>query len=104
MGRNIPDPRKKAWKNSTPSYPKEKTFFEPLSEAALKSVSEDVIRSKLIQLDEVEESYMKYADISVTAYARARARGEGHGPTERQVPNISKRNGRRVRAARAYTR
>ena len=89
MGRNIPDPRKKAWKNSTPSYPKEKTFFEPLSEAALKSVSEDVIRSKLIQLDEVEESYMKYADISVTAYARARG-VKGMAPQKDKFPTYRK--------------
>jgi hypothetical protein len=71
MGRNTPDPRKKAWKDSTPSPHKEKTFFEPLSENALKNVSEDVIRSKIEQLNEVEESYKKHSDISATDYGRA---------------------------------
>jgi len=71
MGRNIPDPRKKAWRDSTPSPPKEKTFFEPLSETALKNVSEDVIHSKLKQLDEVEEAYKRHSDISATDYGRA---------------------------------
>ena len=71
MGRSIPDPRKKAWRESTPSPTKEKTFFEPLSETALNTVSEVVIHSKLQQLDEVEAAYKRHSDISATDYGRA---------------------------------
>ena len=71
MGRNIPDPRKKAWKDSIPSPPKKKTFFEPLSETALKTVPEDVIHNKLEQLNEVEEAYKSHSDISTTDYGKA---------------------------------
>ena len=71
MGRNTLDPRKEAWKKSTQHSHKEITFFEPLSETALKTVSEDIIRSKLEQLGEVENSYTRHSDISATEYGRA---------------------------------
>jgi hypothetical protein len=85
MGRNIPDPRKKAWKVSTPSPNKEKTFFEPLSETALKTVSEDIIRGKLDQLGEVEEAYRRHSDISTTEYGRAMGI-KGTAPQKDQLP------------------
>ena len=71
MGKGTPDPRKKAWRESTPKPSKEKTFFEPLSESALRTLPEEVIRVKLEQLGEVEELYGKNVDISATDYGRA---------------------------------
>lgn len=89
MGRNIPDPRKKAREEPTTSSHKKKTFFEPLSETALKTVSEEVIRSKLEQLDEVEEAYKEHSDISATDYGRAMG-VKGTAPQKEKLPTYRK--------------
>ena len=89
MGRSTPDPRKKRWKDSAPSPHRGKTVFGPLSETALKTVSDDVIHNKLKELDEVEEANKKYSDISATPEGRAKG-VKGKSPQKFQLEGFRK--------------
>ena len=89
MGRSTPDPRKKRWKDPAPSSHRGKTVFGPLSESALKAVSDDVIHNKLKELDEVEDANKKYSDISATPEGRAKG-VKGTGPQKFQLEGFRK--------------
>jgi len=89
MGRSTPDPRKKRWKDPAPSPHRGKTVFGPLSESALKAVSDDVIHNKLKELDEVEDANKKYRDISATPEGRAKG-VKGTGPQKFQLEGFRK--------------
>jgi hypothetical protein len=89
MGRSTPDPRKKRWKDPAPPSHRGKTVFGPLSESALKAVSDDVIHNKLKELDEVEDANKKYRDISATPEGRAKG-VKGTGPQKFQLEGFRK--------------